>query len=520
MKSIPHWWYRMPMLRMLLPLLTGIFTYSISDLKPFWLVLLPIFVILYVINTPLRTRLLLKGISISCLLFVTGYLLCHFKDVRKKKDWFAHKQADKYIIQIMNSPSKNEFAQSMFGEVKYVLVKNKWINTMGTVRIQVPLQTTLSKETVLLINKPVLPIPDTGTRKSYARYLANQNIFHQVKLSKKEILILDKPEIIETHVEYFQRSTLGIMDNHFHDQNVRGLAKALLVGYRGELDKELNAAYTNTGVVHVIAISGLHLGLIYGLLMLFFKPLQHHTILRIISCLITIILLWFFTLMCGATPSVVRSAIMFSFIILGNIIQSKSSTGNMLAASAFVMLAINPFLIYDIGFQLSYAAVASLLMYNKSVSGLFEPENGFLQLGWSSISTSLSAQILTTPLVLFHFHQFPLIFILSNIIAIPLSSIALLLLILICIFASFPLIATSIASITGYCIWLMNDRIIQLASLPFSTLNNIPFSAGDLLLSLISIGLFTFYLKEKNTLALKVFLITLLFWSILYHNSS
>jgi competence protein ComEC len=184
------------------------------------------------------------------------------------------------------------------------------------------------------------------------------------------------------------------------------------------------------------------------------------------------------------------------------------------------MLAINPFLIYDIGFQLSYAAVASLLMYNKSVSGLFEPENGFLQLGWSSISTSLSAQILTTPLVLFHFHQFPLIFILSNIIAIPLSSIALLLLILICIFASFPLIATSIASITGYCIWLMNDRIIQLASLPFSTLNNIPFSAGDLLLSLISIGLFTFYLKEKNTLALKVFLITLLFWSILYHNSS
>jgi len=340
----------------------------------------------------------------------------------------------------MNSPSKNEFAQSMFGEVKYVLVKNKWINTMGTVRIQVPLQTTLSKETVLLINKPVLPIPDTGTRKSYARYLANQNIFHQVKLSKKEILILDKPEIIETHVEYFQRSTLGIMDNYFQDQNVRGLAKALLVGHRGELDKELNAAYTNTGVVHVIAISGLHLGLIYGLLMLFFKPLQHHTILRIISCLITIILLWFFTLMCGATPSVVRSAIMFSFIILGNII--------------------------------------------------------------------------------LHFHQFPLIFILSNIIAIPLSSIALLLLILICIFASFPLIATSIASITGYCIWLMNDRIIQLASLPFSTLNNIPFSAGDLLLSLISIGLFTFYLKEKNTLALKVFLITLLFWSILYHKSS
>ncbi|MFM7769268.1 MAG: ComEC/Rec2 family competence protein [Bacteroidota bacterium] len=160
------------------------------------------------------------------------------------------------------------------------------------------------------------------------------------------------------------------------------------------------------------------------------------------------------------------------------------------------------------------------MIYNQSISSIFQPENGFLQLGWGSISTSLSAQILTTPIVLFHFHQFPLLFILSNIIAIPLSSIALLLLILVCIFAKFSLIATLFAKITSGCIGVMNDRIVQLASLPFSKLDNIPFSAQDLLISLISIGLFTFYLKERKSTALIFFLITLLLWSIIHQYSS
>lgn len=365
-----------------------------------------------------------------------------------------------------------------------------------------------------------MTIPDTGKRITFARYLANQNIFHQVKLKANELIILEQPVIDENKIERLQRTTLDIIDHYFKEQTTRGLAKALLLGYRGELDKELNKAYTNTGVVHVIAISGLHLGLIYGLFMILFKPLQHKPTGRIISCLFILIILWLFTLMCGATPSVVRSAIMFSFLIFGNITQSRSPTANILAASAFMMLVYNPFLLYDIGFQLSYAAVSSLLIYNKSISNIYQPENGFLNMGWSSISTSLSAQVLTTPFVLFHFHQFPLIFILSNIIAIPLSSIALLLLILICLFAQLPVIANGIAYLTEKTIWLMNDRIVELAALPFSRLDHIPFNSLDMALSLICIGLLTIYMKQKHTLALKAFLSTVLIWAILYHYSS
>lgn len=510
----------MPMLRLLIPMLAGILFYGYGNIKILISVAASAFIIYFIIKAPLRSKLLIKGVSISSILFITGYMLCFAKDIRNKKEWFGNKQADQYIIQLNNTPTKGEYYRSAFAEVKFIKFNQHWIKTIGTIRVQLPLTTPYSKKAVLSLSKSPSKIPDTGTRKSYAQYLANQNIFYQIKLKTNEIKIIDQPLINETKIEFLQRSTLEIIDTYFHEPSTRGLAKALLVGFRGELDKDLNTAYTNTGVVHVIAISGLHLGLIYGLLMMLFKPLQHIKSIKIMSCLIILVILWSFTLMCGATASVVRSAVMFSFLILGTIIQSKPSTGNMLAASAFVMLVFNPFLVYDIGFQLSYAAVGSLLIYNRSITEIFQPENGFLHLGWSSISTSLSAQILTTPFLLFHFHQFPLIFILSNIIAVPLSSIALLLLILVCMVSTFPSLASPIAYITEKCIWLMNDRIVELSSLPFSKLDNIPFTGMDLLFSLISIGIMTVYFREKNTLALKTFLITLLLWAILYHYSS
>lgn len=520
MKPTAHLWYKMPLLRLLVPFIIGIFAYATGSIY----YMLTGFAILFLTyNTrkhSLKSKMVIKGILLSAAMCATGYALCFLKDIRNKDDWFGKHDADQYIVRVFNNPTKGEYHQSMFAEVMYIQSNKAWKKSRGMIRVQVPLASTISKETVLLISKKPTAIPDTGSRKSYARYLANQQVFHQIKLKSADINIIDQPTVKEGKIEFLQRFTLEIMDKYFDDPPTRGLAKVLLVGYKGELDKEINTAYTNTGVVHVIAISGLHLGLIYGLLMLLFKPLQHIRELKITSLLIILIILWMFTLMCGATPSVVRSAVMFSFLILGSIIQSKSSTGNTLAASAFVMLVVNPFLIYDIGFQLSYAAVGSLLIYNKPISGIYKPENGFLKLGWSSISTSLAAQILTTPVVLFHFHQFPLIFILSNIIAIPLSSISLLLLILVSLFAGLPFIASFIAKIAAGCIRLMNERIVELATLPFSKMDNIPFTGTDLIFTYIFIALFTVYMRDKKIIALKIFLITLLIRTILYHYSS
>ncbi len=228
-------------------------------------------------------------------------------------------------------------------------------------------------------------------------------------------------------ISFFQRFTdelrkkiLGIIDRYITAPGENGLAKALLIGYRDNLDRDIITAYTNTGVIHVIAISGLHLGLIYALLAYLLKSFQKKNYLSTYRSIFIAAFLWIFSILCGASPSVLRSALMFTCLLAGEALHKENHTANALAASAFLLLCFDPMLLWDIGFQLSYAAVGSLLIYNRWISRLYSSGNTFLSFAWNSVSTSISAQILTTPLILYHFHQFPVLFVLSNLIAVPL----------------------------------------------------------------------------------------------------
>jgi competence protein ComEC len=198
---------------------------------------------------------------------------------------------------------------------------------------------------------------------------------------------------------------------------------------------------------------------------------------------------------------------MFTSLLAGDTLGSENNTGNALASSAFILLCLDPFLIRDIGFQLSYAAVASLLIYNRAISALYVPENGILFHTWGSISTSIAAQILTTPLVLVHFHQFPLLFILSNLIAVPASGIILILLILLCVLQSLPLAPALLTDIASWFIRLMNLQVSRIASIPFSAWKEISWTTADMVL-------ITIFLKTKQPPAFILFLLTILTWLI------
>ena len=134
---------------------------------------------------------------------------------------------------------------------------------------------------------------------------------------------------------------LSILRNNIHDQNELSIAEALLIGYRDDLDRDLVQQYSNTGVVHIIAISGLHLGMIYGLLLLLFKPFLKFKITKIIKPLVILFVLWGFSFIAGAAPSIMRSAVMFTFIVIGESLGKRTNMYNSLAASAFVILLVN-----------------------------------------------------------------------------------------------------------------------------------------------------------------------------------
>ncbi|HET7898564.1 MAG TPA: ComEC/Rec2 family competence protein, partial [Flavisolibacter sp.] len=278
----------------------------------------------------------------------------------------------------------------------------------------------------------------------------------------------------------------------------QGFAEALLIGYKDDLDRNLVQAYSNTGVVHIIAISGLHLGLIYGLLLLLTTPLKRNRKLSWLRFLVIVASLWLFSILAGGGPSVLRSALMFSLMAFGEIAFRKTSIINSLAFSAFVLLCINPFWLWDVGFQLSYAAVLSIVLFFQPIYRWFDFQNKAVDFVWKLTAVTIAAQILTLPISIYHFHQMPLLFLVTNFIAVPLSSMILMGEILLCALFFLPVVAAWIGQVLSAMIAFLNHYIESLNNLPFSTWNFLSINLVQTVLLLLFALAFCYWLLEKR----------------------
>ncbi len=227
-------------------------------------------------------------------------------------------------------------------------------------------------------------------------------------------------------------------------------------------------SYSNTGLVHIIAISGLHLGVIYMLLLFLFDNISFVRRLPLIKWLSVLVLLWLFTLMTGASASVLRSAVMFTCIILGKVLQKRASIEQSLAVSAGLLLAYNPFFLWDVGFQLSYLAIMGIVGTQRFFQTAWYSKYVILQKTWALLSTTLAAQVFTFPICIYYFHQFPNLFFLSNLIVVPLSTLLLFgLLLLICV-SPFGAIALWVGNICSVLIDWMNQIVQVIDAIPGS----------------------------------------------------
>jgi competence protein ComEC len=294
-----------------------------------------------------------------------------------------------------------------------------------------------------------------------------------------------------------------------------GLALALLIGYKDDLDRDLLQAYSNTGVVHVIAISGLHLGLIYALLNLVCRPFQRTKAGKFASAGITVCGLWLFTLLAGAAPSVLRSAVMFTAIVAGSCVSKKTPLINNLAASAFFLLCIDPYWLWDLGFILSYTALLSIAIFNKPVYHLVIVKNKIVDAIWKLNAVTLSAQLLTMPAIIYNFGQFPNLFLFTNFIAVPLSSIILMAEIALCCVSSFE----KLAHVTGWgisaMIRLMNNKIVFTDRFRFSTTRGLNINFLQVILLYVFIACLGCWLLIKKKYGLHAALVTAILFFII-----
>ena len=271
---------------------------------------------------------------------------------------------------------------------------------------------------------------------------------------------------------------LGILQRYIRHPEALGIAEALLIGYRGHLDRSVADAYAGTGVIHVIAISGLHIGMIYAIAMGLAGMILGKTAAGRYRPLAVIPLLWAFAMMTGCSASVMRSVCMFTVIGVGtSLLGRRGRPLNTLLATAFLLLAFRPHWIHDIGFQLSFTAVAGIMLLYPGIRASAAFDNRAAALLWDSIALTLSAQLLTTPLILFHFGRFPLLFLFTNLVAVPLSSLILLAELLLCAVSPFPATAEWMGSAIESAILWMNRYVADMDGIPHSSLEGVHINA-------------------------------------------
>lgn len=285
--------------------------------------------------------------------------------------------------------------------------------------------------------------------------------------------------------------------------NQLAVASALILGFRADLDQELMSAYAGAGATHVLAVSGLHVGIVYVILNALLKFMDTRRRTKIIKTILLIILLFGYASLTGLSASVFRAATMFSFVAVGKAMKRDTNIFNTLAASAFVLIAFNPMIIMQVGFQLSYAAVIGIVLIQPRLFELISfPQSRLVDWAWSITCVSIAAQIATAPLGLLYFHQFPNFFWVSNLIVIPAAALILYLGFGLFLFSFWKPALLFFGFVLDNLISLLNRVVVKIEEIPYSVLNGIDISTSEtLMIYVIIIGSFLFLAKrQKNGL--------------------
>jgi competence protein ComEC len=278
----------------------------------------------------------------------------------------------------------------------------------------------------------------------------------------------------------------------------QAIASGLVLGIRDGLDNEIKQAYASAGAMHILAVSGAHVVIVFGILAFFLRRIKRVKFGNWLFAAISLCLLWMYAFVTGLSASVLRAVIMFSFVIIADAANRQKSIYNTLAASAFGLLFYDPYLLMDVGFQLSYAAVLSIVYITPKLSRLLEVDNYVLSKAWQVSCASIAAQVGTLPLSLLYFHQFPVYFLLANLFVILLSSIILYLGIFTLLFSAIPYLSTGLAFLLKWFVWALNQIAFLTEDMPGALIRNISISATEsciIYLMIISFLLFLYYKK-------------------------
>lgn len=359
---------------------------------------------------------------------------------------------------------------------------------------------TLKENDNLIINSKLAKIPDNKNPDSfdYKRYLKINNINHQTFIDSKNWLKIGHNKSKLNFIMELRSYLIKKVDDLNLNNENKAIAKALLIGQKQFLDNETLRTFSSAGAMHVLAVSGLHVGIIMMILKFILIRLKRFKYGTALYLSLMIMGLWSFALITGASPSVLRASLMFSFIVLGQTLQRDASVYQSILISAFIILLIDPFSLFKVGFQLSYLAVIGIIYWQPKIYKLIYLPNKILDYAWKISSVSIAAQLATFPLGLYYFHQFPVLFFVSNLFVIPLAGILLSTGFLYFILGSFTSYALILAKPLSLLFTALNSGVKIVDSIPYSIIWGISITWYEALILLTTIVVLAIFIELKN----------------------
>jgi competence protein ComEC len=377
-----------------------------------------------------------------------------------------------------------------------------------------PAGTSLQYGDVILIPNVLTPIPDAAFPEafSFKKVLRPGQIAHQAYLTQGSYEKVDaspNPLIQASHagVSAINR----ILFKHFSPEKA-ALMSSLLLGYKADIAEEDLKAFSITGTIHVLAVSGMHVGLIYMALLFLFTGSLRPGRLKFWQGVSVLVFLWAYAVLTGLSASVVRATLMFSIMEAGRtFLGARGNTYNSLFAAAYIQLLILPHDLLDVGFQLSYLAVLGILFFYPLLNEKYEPKNSILRGAWQLALVSISATLGTLPVTLFVFKSFPLLFIPANIFIVPVSTVVIFMGIAVVMFSWVPYVGAFLAWLTSYALDVLMVPTRFMAKIPGASYTGFGFDAWDMVLVFVLVFVFGYALfigfTARNSLLLGLALV-------------
>ena len=531
-------WAAMPFLRFVVPLIVGIVLSEYIAWQPFLQYLyIGVFfasvLAVYVLKLPFLWRNWV-GLPLILAIVAFGWLRATQFDERNAPDYFAQsKHSDTcFVTGIVSAPPIAAH------RLKVRLAVQSLENEQGAMQkasgmILCYIDSTaeslaLKYGDVIAFRARVSPVtpPLNPYETNMQAVLHTQNVHHRafIKANTWQKIAENAGNPLFATTYAWQRNCINALYAAVPSREEQAVAAALLIGYTDDISDEVKQAYINTGSMHVLSVSGLHVGLLYVALdWLLCRIKIKHKAWKWLSVFLQILFLWTFALVTGASAAVLRSAAMLSIVILGNAMQRHTSGYNTLTATAFGLLCVNPFWVWNIGFQLSFLAVLGLLFLYRPIYQLVTVDFGLTKLkktapkslkyrtlrstewlldwAWNVTAVSIAAQITTLPLALYYFHQFPIYFWFSGLIVIPLATLALWLGVLAILTNWLPFVGKIFGFLLYFTVFAMNKSLMLIEKLPMALIDGFWIEKWQMwcFYGIILGIIITIYTKKLNT---------------------